>query len=187
MIGFRAGQAGYPQLVRRMLRRLRGDLMNTPGEHLSEEPQEERGAPGSRDTGSDQPSGGPADRPSGTYRGDESVPAHNEHGDAGAADTKFTQRPPTDTVPAVPPYEGRQTSAKPEGGRERDEGARTGGATKPVSDADYKSPSPDATPGGATASPAEEQPASQTAESDRDDDGVGPAHVSGVGKGEQKI
>ena len=31
-----------------------------------EEPQEERGAPGSRDTGSDGPGGGPADRPSGS-------------------------------------------------------------------------------------------------------------------------
>jgi hypothetical protein len=87
----------------------------------------------------------------------------------------------------VPPYEGRQTSAKPEGGRGGDEGARTGGATKPVSDADYKSPSPDATPGGATASPAEEQPAAQAPESDRYDDRVGPAHVSGVGKGENQI
>jgi hypothetical protein len=37
-----------------------------PAAHLQEEPQEERGAPGSRDTGSDEPSGGPVDRPSGT-------------------------------------------------------------------------------------------------------------------------
>jgi hypothetical protein len=54
--------------------------MSTPGEHRTEEPQEERGAPGSRDTGSDQPSGGPADRPSGEYKGDESVPPHDEGG-----------------------------------------------------------------------------------------------------------
>jgi hypothetical protein len=33
--------------------------------HLPEEPQEVRGAKGSRDTGSDQPSGGPVDRPAG--------------------------------------------------------------------------------------------------------------------------
>jgi hypothetical protein len=52
--------------------------MSTSSEHLPEEPQHERGAPGSRDTGSDQPSAGPADRPSGTYRGDETVPAHDE-------------------------------------------------------------------------------------------------------------
>jgi hypothetical protein len=37
-----------------------------PAAHLQEEPQEERGAPGSRDTGSDQAVGGPADRPVGT-------------------------------------------------------------------------------------------------------------------------
>lgn len=36
-----------------------------PAAHLQPEPQEERGAPGSRDTGSDEPSGGPADRPTG--------------------------------------------------------------------------------------------------------------------------
>jgi hypothetical protein len=34
--------------------------------HLQAEPQEERGAPGSRDTGSDEPGGGPVDRPGGT-------------------------------------------------------------------------------------------------------------------------
>jgi hypothetical protein len=40
-------------------------MTDTPAEHLAEEPQYERGAPGSRDTGSDEPSGGPVDRPSG--------------------------------------------------------------------------------------------------------------------------
>jgi hypothetical protein len=37
-----------------------------PGAQLSEEPQEGRGAPGSRDTGADEPAGGPVDRPAGT-------------------------------------------------------------------------------------------------------------------------
>jgi hypothetical protein len=37
-----------------------------PAAHLREEPQSERGAPGSRDTGSDEPGGGPVDRPAGT-------------------------------------------------------------------------------------------------------------------------
>ena len=41
-------------------------MTDTPGKHLTEEPQEERGAPGSRDTGSDAPAAGPADRPVGT-------------------------------------------------------------------------------------------------------------------------
>lgn len=40
-------------------------MSETPGEHLDEEPQDERGPQGSRDTGSDEPSGGPVDRPAG--------------------------------------------------------------------------------------------------------------------------
>ncbi|MEV7402631.1 hypothetical protein AB0N93_19860 [Streptomyces sp. NPDC091267] len=42
---------------------------------VEEEPQEVRGPMGSRDTGSDKPQGGPADRPSGTSdeRSDTSV------------------------------------------------------------------------------------------------------------------
>jgi hypothetical protein len=40
-------------------------MSETPGAHLEEEPQSERGAAGSRDTGSDEPSGGPVDRPEG--------------------------------------------------------------------------------------------------------------------------
>jgi hypothetical protein len=41
-------------------------MTDTPGQHIDEEPQEERGPRGSRDTGSDEPSGGPVDRPAGT-------------------------------------------------------------------------------------------------------------------------
>ena len=41
-------------------------MSEKPGEHLDEEPQAERGPEGSRDTGSDEPSGGPVDRPAGT-------------------------------------------------------------------------------------------------------------------------
>jgi hypothetical protein len=41
-------------------------MTDAPGEQLSEEPQSERGPMGSRDTGSDEPSGGPVDRPAGT-------------------------------------------------------------------------------------------------------------------------
>jgi hypothetical protein len=40
-------------------------MSDLPGQHLDEEPQEERGPMGSRDTGSDEPSGGPVDRPEG--------------------------------------------------------------------------------------------------------------------------
>ncbi len=41
-------------------------MSDKPGEHLEEEPQEERGPVGARDTGSDERSGGPVDRPAGT-------------------------------------------------------------------------------------------------------------------------
>jgi hypothetical protein len=41
-------------------------MSETPGASLEPEPQEERGPLGSRDTGSDEPGGGPVDRPAGT-------------------------------------------------------------------------------------------------------------------------
>ena len=41
-------------------------MTDKPAEHLDEEPQAARGAPGSRDTGSDEPGGGPVGRPTGT-------------------------------------------------------------------------------------------------------------------------
>ena len=41
-------------------------MSDTPAAHLDEEPQHVRGAPGSRDTGSDEPAGGPVNRPAGT-------------------------------------------------------------------------------------------------------------------------
>jgi hypothetical protein len=40
-------------------------VTETPGDYLDYEPQSERGPMGSRDTGSDMPSAGPADRPAG--------------------------------------------------------------------------------------------------------------------------
>jgi hypothetical protein len=60
-------------------------MSQTPGEHLDEEPQAERGARGSRDTGSDEPSGGPVDRPAGAAdeESDTSVaPQEAQHPDA---------------------------------------------------------------------------------------------------------
>ena len=56
-----------------------------PGAHLQEEPQAERGAPGSRDTGSPEPGGGPVDRPAGgpDPDSDTTVDAQGaRHGDA---------------------------------------------------------------------------------------------------------
>ena len=139
---------------------------------------------GSRDTGSDLPSGGSADRPSGTYEGDESVPQHDDPGQPDF-ETGFTTDKPRDVEPAIPPYEGRKTVAD-SGETGAKAGARTGGATAPTTDPDYKSPVPQDTPGGATTSPAREQPASGGSETDRDDDMVGPAHTPGTGRGEQK-
>lgn len=83
--------------------------MTSPQDRFAGEP-----APGARDTGSDDPSGG-EDRPSGSYQGDESVPRLSE-GDAAEVDTRFTNEPPHDAEPAVPPYEGRTS-----GGRHRAE------------------------------------------------------------------
>jgi hypothetical protein len=97
---------------------------STADQQLPEEPQSERGELGSRDTGSDRPGGGPTDRPEGAVEGDESVPSHG-----GAEEDQFGgpgTRPPGDAGPAVPPYEGRQTTAKPMG----DEGAE--GGVKPA-------------------------------------------------------
>jgi hypothetical protein len=139
---------------------------------------------GSRGTGSDEPSGGPADRPSGTYKGDESVPAYDDGGKPDF-ETGFTNEPPKDVEPAIPPYEGRKESAD-SGESTENSGASTGGATAPTTDPDYKSPAPDQTADGATASPASEQPASQMPETDRDDDAVGPAHAAGTGRAEDK-
>ena len=56
--------------------------------HLEEEPQEARGAPGSRDTGSDEPSGGPVDRPSGGSDED--------------SDTKVDPQGPGSDAPTMP-------------------------------------------------------------------------------------
>jgi len=58
-------------------------MTDVPGEHLDEEAQDERGAPGSRDEGTDDPSDGPG-RSSGTSdeRSDTSVQPQESDGDA---------------------------------------------------------------------------------------------------------
>lgn len=150
----------------------------TPDEQLSEEPQSERGEKGSRDTGSDRPSGGPTDRPEGAVQGDESVPSHgsSEEDQIGGTGNLTPQA----TGPAVPPYEGRQTEAKPTG-----EGGAEGGV-KPVESSSEKAPAPESTPGGATASPGDQQPAGEQPETDLDEDEVGPAHTAGTARGEKQ-
>lgn len=132
---------------------------------------------GARDTGSDTPEHGRADRPVGTVDEDANPPMS----DPSASDTYSGtgEMPPQDTGSAIPPYEGRKESAA-------SDTQGTGGATGPTTNPDYKSASPASTPGGASQSPADEQPASQMPESDRDDDRVGPAHVAGTRTGESK-
>lgn len=62
-------------------------MSETPGEQLEEEPQAERGPEGSRDTGSDEPEGGPVDRPAGQAdeEGDTSIEP-DKSDDPGAPD-----------------------------------------------------------------------------------------------------
>ena len=67
-------------------------MSDVPGQHLEPEPQAERGAPGSRDTGSNEPAGGPVDRPAGTSdeQSDSSVDAQ------GTIDEDMPQMPSGD-------------------------------------------------------------------------------------------
>jgi hypothetical protein len=67
-------------------------MSDRPAEQLSEEPQEERGAPGSRDTGADEPAGGPADRPAGTSEADSDSSVDAQ----GAKDDEMPQMPTGD-------------------------------------------------------------------------------------------
>lgn len=83
-------------------------MTKRPGEHLDEEPQSERGAPGSRDAGADEPGAG-VNRPEGAFE-DESTVSSGEPG---------WQRPPdaggrgsSSDEASVPPYDGRQKEAK---------------------------------------------------------------------------
>jgi hypothetical protein len=88
---------------------------------------------------------------------------------------------------AVPPYEGRRTDADVDGPEKAySDGARVGGATGPVENDDPAAADAADTPRGATASPADEQPASRGPETDLDDDRVGPAHQTGTPRAEDQ-
>jgi hypothetical protein len=88
---------------------------------------------------------------------------------------------------AVPPYEGRRESADVEGEEKvHRDGADVGGATGPVESAERKAPEPAHTPGGAVASPADEQPAEDTPGGDPGEAAVGPAHHTGTTRGENQ-
>lgn len=135
---------------------------------------------GSRDTGSDLPSSGPSDRPSGAYKGDEAVPQYGAE-EKPDFETGFTTEPPKDVKPEVPPYEGRKTSAEAGDTTEKG-GVRTGGATAPTTDSASKGD----TASGSTTSPAQEQPAASGGRSGSDTGTDAPAHTPGTGRAEDK-
>lgn len=89
---------------------------------------------------------------------------------------------------ALPPYEGRKESGEIDdiGSGPYQDGAHTGGAAGPVSSSEGSpTPEPSETPGGATTSPAD---SFQGGDSDAADSGpgVGPSHVPGTGRAEDK-
>jgi hypothetical protein len=121
-------------------------------------------------------------RPAGTVDEDANPPLSNPDDDTVYGGTGTI--PPQDTGAAIPPYEGRQTSAKDIGAADD---PSTGGASRPEEDSEYRSPKRQDTSGGATASPADEQPASQGSETQSDEQGVeAPAQVTGTRRGEDK-
>jgi hypothetical protein len=88
---------------------------------------------------------------------------------------------------AVPPYEGRREAADVAGAEEATrDGARTGGATGPVEGDATTASDPEATPRGEHASPADEQPASESPDTDLDPDLTGPSHEPGTGRAEDQ-
>lgn len=150
----------------------------------SKEPQSQQvdGGPGTHNTGPDEPIEN-VERPAGTVDPDANPPI-SDPGDKTTGDGGVGKIPPQKTEAVVPPYEGRQTSAK-DIDTAGDSG--TGGASRPEKDSEYRSAAPADTASGATASPADEQPASQAPQTESDDEGVeAPAHVAGTRRGEDK-
>ena len=87
----------------------------------------------------------------------------------------------------VPPYDGRRETADIDGPEKTEkDGARTGGATGPVEGIDDDD-NPAATERGAEASPADEQPAAESTDTDLDPDMTDTAsHEPGTGRAEDK-
>jgi hypothetical protein len=116
---------------------------------------------------------------------------HRPEGDTGGG---RSARGPATHVPGeqepggvTPPYDDRAQHADVDGedSSVRD-GVRVGGATGPSLDDESEAPDPADTPGGRTASPADEQPAQDHPGGRPADDSVdAPAHVPGVPKGER--
>lgn len=117
------------------------------------------GEPQQRDTGSNKPGGGPADRPAGTVDEDANAPLSNP--DAAETYGGTGTLPPKDTGSAIPPYEDRtensETNPRPGSGE------AGGFGTKGDTDARADKPAPE-----------------------KEDGGVGPAHTPGTGRAEDK-
>ena len=117
-----------------------------------------------RNTGSDQPGGGPVDRPAGTVDEDKNPPLSDPEDDTEYGGTGTL--PPQDTKSAIPPYEGRtessETNPRPGSGEAGGFGTKGESAGAATSLADKSAPQ------GET------------------DDGVGPAHTPGTGRAEDK-
>ncbi|WP_328394601.1 hypothetical protein [Nocardia sp. NBC_00416] len=97
----------------------------------SEEPQEARGEPGSRDTGADTPAAGPTDREAGDLEHEETTSAH---GTAAEREAEFTSEPAPGSEPPTPPYDDRKPAANEpaETATGTVDDANVGGATSPT-------------------------------------------------------
>jgi hypothetical protein len=89
----------------------------------------------------------------------------------------------------VPPYEERQKTGEVDRDDSEDgpvvDGANVGGARGMVETrSGLNAPAPEGTPGGRTASPADEQPAEQSGGDAATEEGTGPGHVAGTPRGE---
>ncbi len=87
----------------------------------------------------------------------------------------------------LPPYDDRQKEVDVDSKeKSTKDGAKTGGATGLVEDDDMKADEPADTERGATGSPSDEQPASESSTTDTDPDMTGPGHTPGTGRAEDK-
>ncbi len=86
----------------------------------------------------------------------------------------------------VPPYDDRQKSGEVDSqDKSTKEGAKTAGAVGPVADDEMKADQPEDTERGEHASPADEQPASESGGSAEDEGSSSTgAHTTGVPRGE---
>jgi hypothetical protein len=86
----------------------------------------------------------------------------------------------------IPPYNGRTTSSAAADDPNEPDERKQRAATEGAGMASRGASDPSATPGGATASPADEMPAEQvTPTRAQEDPGVGPAHLSGTTRAEE--